>query len=116
MAEYITKEEAVQELYKVSHRLSDPPIDTTENEIIKVLHSLMHKIEQIPAANVIEVKHGYWKPLPAQSVTGTLNVEAECSNCGREVVYQIVNNRYEFENFCPHCGVKMRGESNEREA
>ena len=64
-------------------------------------------VKLMPAADVVEVKHGYWKPLPAQSVTGTLNVEAECSNCGREVVYQIVNNRYEFENFCPHCGVKM---------
>lgn len=33
--------------------------------------------------------------------------EAVCSNCGREVVYQIVNNRWEFENYCPHCGAKM---------
>lgn len=27
--------------------------------------------------------------------------------CGREVVYQVINNRYQFENYCPHCGAKM---------
>lgn len=55
MAEYITKEEAVQELYKVSHRLSDPPIDKAELETIKEFHSIMHKIEQMPTADVVEV-------------------------------------------------------------
>ncbi len=39
--------------------------------------------------------------------------EAYCSNCGREVVYQIIDNRYQFENFCPHCGAKMNGKDDE---
>nr|DAU38381.1 MAG TPA: DNA-directed RNA polymerase [Caudoviricetes sp.] len=33
--------------------------------------------------------------------------EAYCLTCGREVVYQVINNRYQFENYCPHCGAKM---------
>ena len=34
---------------------------------------------------------------------------AECENCGREAVYQIVDDHWEYENFCPHCGAKMDG-------
>ncbi len=38
--------------------------------------------------------------------------EACCKNCGRDAVYQIIHNRYEFENFCPHCGAKMEWDKN----
>lgn len=55
MAEYTDKEAILQELSKVTYRLSDPPIDTTENEIIKVLHTIMRTIKQMPAADVVEV-------------------------------------------------------------
>lgn len=34
--------------------------------------------------------------------------EAVCSNCGREAVYQIIDDRWRFENFCPHCGARMK--------
>lgn len=34
--------------------------------------------------------------------------EAICSNCGREVEYQVIDNRWRFENFCPHCGMKAK--------
>lgn len=32
---------------------------------------------------------------------------AECENCGREAVYQIVDGRWKYEPWCPHCGAKM---------
>lgn len=51
-----------------------------------------------------EIKHAYWKKQPGK------DPEAVCSNCGREAVYQIIDNRWAFENFCPHCGAKMEGE------
>lgn len=35
--------------------------------------------------------------------------EAICSECGCEVVYQVIDNKWAFENFCPHCGAKMKG-------
>ena len=81
-----------------------------------LLASVMAFIDDLPAADVVEVKHGYWKLLTFKGGRRSGQAEAKCSICGRDAVYQIVNNRYEFENFCPHCGVKMRGESNEREA
>lgn len=45
----------------------------------------------------------YWKRQPGK------DPEAVCSNCGREAVYQIIDGKWEFENFCPHCGAKMEG-------
>lgn len=57
--------------------------------------------EAPPTADVQEVRHAEWV------LQENKHPEAVCSNCGREVVYQIVNNRWEFENYCPHCGAKM---------
>lgn len=41
--------------------------------------------------------------------------EAYCLTCGREVVYQVINNRYQFENYCPHCGARMDLEDKEND-
>ena len=32
---------------------------------------------------------------------------AYCSNCHRKAVYQIVDGKWEYEPFCPHCGEYM---------
>lgn len=60
-------------------------------------------------ADFIEVKHGVW-------VRQEGRPEAICSECGREVVYQIIDNKWRFENFCPHCGADMKkgGVNNEQ--
>lgn len=42
-------------------------------------------------------------------VDGKVRAEAVCSNCGTDVVYQAIDNRWQFENFCPHCGANMKG-------
>ena len=47
------------------------------------------------------MKHAYWKRQSGK------DPEAVCSACGREAVYQIIDNKWAFENFCPHCGAKM---------
>lgn len=52
-------------------------------------------------AEGVEVKHGYWKRQKGRP-------EAICSECGREVVYQTIDNKWWFENYCPHCGADMR--------
>ena len=54
-----------------------------------------------------KVEQGEWV---MQEKETPISPEAVCSNCGREVVYQIVDNKWEFENYCPHCGLKMKGE------
>lgn len=52
-----------------------------------------------------QVRRGEW-------VRQKGNPEAICSECGREVVYQCIDNRWRFENYCPHCGTRMIGKEN----
>lgn len=77
-------------------------------------NSAIEIIENAPAADVVEVKHGYWKVLVFKGGRGRARAEAKCSICGRDAVYQIIEDKWEFENYCPHCGAKMDGEHNER--
>lgn len=60
-------------------------------EIVQIL-------EDIPAADVVPVIHARW----IKTEDG-----AECEKCGREAVYQIVDDHWEYEPFCPHCGAIM---------
>lgn len=68
---------------------------------IRGANKVIDRIKAVPTADVQEVRHAEWV------LQENKHPEAVCSNCGREVVYQIVNNRWEFENYCPHCGAKM---------
>lgn len=54
------------------------------------------EIRAIPAADVVEVKHGQWEHTPTYWIY--------CSVCGREP-----NEYNERVNFCPYCGAQMRG-------
>lgn len=58
------------------------------------------QIKSLPAADVVPVVHSRW----IKTADG-----AECENCGREAVYQIVDDHWEYEPRCPHCGAKMDG-------
>ena len=48
-----------------------------------------------------------------EKILGKVIPEAVCSICGRDVTYQVIDNKWEFENYCSHCGAKMKGENNE---
>lgn len=67
--------------------------------------SIVNIVESIPSAEVQEIRHAYWKRKQGK------DPEAVCSACGREVVYQIIDGKWAFENFCPHCGAEMKGEN-----
>lgn len=73
------------------------PFNETQVDFAQVCHHFKNK------ADFVEVKHGEW-------VRQKGRPEAICSECGREVVYQIIDNKWWFENFCPHCGADMRKE------
>lgn len=53
---------------------------------------------RLPSADVAPVIHSRW----IKTADG-----AECEICGREAVYQIVDDHWEYEPWCPHCGAKM---------
>lgn len=59
-------------------------------------------------ANAI-IRNGYRKQIAGEWIRQKGRPEAICSKCGREVVYQVIDNKWAFENFCPHCGAKMKG-------
>ena len=62
--------------------------------------AIKKRLKALPGEDVAEVKHGCWKRQKGRP-------EAICSECGREVVYQTIGNKWWFENYCPHCGAKM---------
>ena len=55
-------------------------------------------LRKMRPADVAPVVHGRW----IKTADG-----AECEKCGREAVYQIIDDHWQYEPFCPHCGAKM---------
>jgi formamidopyrimidine-DNA glycosylase len=64
------------------------------------LREAVKRIKDIEPADVVQVVHSQW----IKTADG-----AECENCGREAVYQIIDGRWQYEPWCPHCGAKMDG-------
>jgi hypothetical protein len=62
---------------------------------------LLSVIEQLPAVDAVEVRHGHWLRTPTAWVY--------CSVCGEEPP-QETNARTRF---CPNCGAKMDGGKHE---
>ncbi len=64
--------------------------------------------ESIPAADVVEVRHGKW--VVSRTDFGwncsEFPTHCKCTLCGREVPYQ------DRDNYCPNCGAKMDGGEN----
>lgn len=60
-------------------------------------------IENLPAADVVPVKHGTWEKT---NMDGFLRCSA-CHDCYIEEIW--LDGERERWNFCPHCGTKMDG-------
>ena len=100
MAEYIDREKLLEDFERIEQSNKLVPWDL--NPV-----AFFVAVQDAPSADVVEVKHGQWKALPFVPAAGIPTAEAICSECGRDVVYQVVDDRYMFENYCPHCGAKM---------
>lgn len=95
--EYIRRQAEIEALENKAH---------LEWGYLRVAMPLLKTLETIPAADVAPVAHSRW----IKTADG-----AECEICGREAVYQIVDDHWEYEPFCPHCGSIMdnkRGNEN----
>ena len=88
MDEYIEREAAIAAI------MSEPPDAHYQ-------HWYADKIESISAADVEPVRHGRWVSNGIPD-----SVLSKCSLCG------IMYGSSSF-NYCPNCGAKMDGESNE---
>lgn len=90
MAEYINKEELIENLNKFAPEHF--------NTLINLL------ITKQPAADVVEVKHGYW-------IGNNGNMaydDYRCSCCGN---YTDTRNQFLLGWYCSFCGAKMDGRS-----
>ncbi len=62
-------------------------------------------LEEADDADVVEVKHGYWKDVKKHLVAGN-PYQHTCGICGKSYFdHNIFNHPY-----CPNCGAKMDGE------
>lgn len=71
--------------------------------------SVKRVLIQAPTADVVEVRHGYWKW--EKKIEPMAQNRLYCSCCDKECLGK--NNYYELSKYCPHCGAKMDGERRE---
>lgn len=72
------------------------------NSIEDLYYSLCKLVDDVPTADVQEVKHGTWEN------TNTPN-QLRCSNC--EIIHFIAQYPHGEINYCPNCGTRMDGDS-----
>lgn len=102
MKEYIEREAALEKVIEVKHH--DPELSGV------VLHRYIKEIDlkDIPAAAVVEVRHGQWIRKEDDSCYWY-----ECSECGEKLAKTQWGNDY-FSAYCPNCGTLMdKEEANE---
>lgn len=62
------------------------------------------EISQLPAADVVEVRHGRWERVIPTKSAAKWSTKVSCSQCHGQ--------GYERYNYCPNCGAYMMGERN----
>ena len=109
--EYIKREDALMAILALEDR--DIPEDRypdTEFAFNEGLVRAADKVNDIPAADVVECKPGLWLPstvvFPVKNTDGTYRNFGTlvCSNCNNPVAL------VKWNNYCPCCGSYMRGD------
>ena len=101
MSDYISREAAVKiaQKYRVMN-------GSTLGLHTWLADRIAFEIEEIPAADVAEVRHGRWISWEdADNCIPSPN-RHECSVC-HDAAQVLVNNIELLSNFCPSCGAKM---------
>ena len=97
--EYIRKQDAFDAVEaRIAELMTHPEFRRKHLDID--LSGVIRNISAIKPADVAPIRHSRW----IKTEDG-----AECEKCGREAVYQIVDDHWEYEPWCPHCGSKMDG-------
>lgn len=97
MKEYIERAAAIEAAYQGLKRPSN----------IEEWKRICEQLQNIPAADVVEVRHGRWIGYPEclKYTNAYSDDHIVCSAC--EECFSILDNDCERFNFCPHCGAKM---------
>ena len=107
MAKYI---DAVYVINGIRRRAEQVSLNQTAKFAID---STIKLLEEIPAVDVVEVRHGEW----IDKFNGRfVNPTYICSICGEKALYEFYKNeldqwkdRQALSIRCPHCGAKMDG-------
>ena len=70
--------------------------------------NLWDEVDDMPAADVQPVKHGYWEELTDYGGWG--DTHYRCSVCGEEWYLEDDKPKDNNMNFCPRCGARMDGD------
>lgn len=73
--------------------------DWLEHKEANCFRDCIDLIDQIPAADVVEVRHGRWEWYDLTISFRYINRGYRCSVCGHK--------EDDEPNYCPHCGAKM---------
>ena len=107
MSEYIEKEAVIN---FIENGLNNP--DETKSFGHDAIE-IMAEVRYMPAADVVEVKHGKWiRP----NVPNTRSYKWQCSECGQIACWLHYGNRGSKNiickfGYCPHCGARMDGDT-----
>lgn len=101
MAEYITKEKAVEIIEQRQKKLC--PVGRygrnyvygSDREKYDAWEEIIDEIENMDAAEVAEVRHGRW--------ISTGAISCKCSDCGKLQL----KSHADDSNYCPNCGARM---------
>ena len=103
MAEYIEREAALEMLNKsLSFCENELDLGAYRTGCISATRDDIGNIKHIPAADVVEVRHGEWEFIG--------DSYANCTSCG--TIFEALPTKYFFELnnlYCRHCGAKMDG-------
>lgn len=81
----------------------DAAIATIQNIQGPILSREVRTLREIPAADVVEVKHGRWIYSERHAFS------EECSVCGGDVRWDYNGDLHHYK-YCPNCGARMDGE------
>lgn len=106
MDEYIDKEafkKSVEERYCLPCKVAGKDYNGCKCRACWV-DDMLDEVIDAPAADVAPVVHGRWiKDNDSFQINDyCCYFDHTCSECGK-----IINDRYEFPNYCPNCGAKM---------
>ena len=101
MARYIDADEALKIIDNYTKTITDDG---------KVVAKAIRDVVEIicPEADVAEVKHGKWKIEESKEHFNVI-----CSSCNKDFyVYKKGQYRIQCSNYCPNCGARMNGGTN----
>lgn len=104
MKKYIEQEAAIHAIeYRITKLMKDPEFRKKRVDID--LYGAKENILKIPAADVVEVRHGRWVNI----VHAAVDTTGDCDQCHCKSVWRTREIPYVI---CPHCGARMDGGTN----